>query len=60
MLSAKLAEGKLRIINSETIDEPKTKVVANIIKEFCKKKKNFIYFILFYFLFKKQTIQFYL
>jgi len=31
MLSAKLAEGKVRIIDSEKIDEPKTKLVSKIL-----------------------------
>lgn len=32
MLSAKLAEGKLRIIDSEAIELPKTKIVNDILK----------------------------
>jgi len=34
LLSAKLAEGKLRIVDSEQISEPKTKLVAKIVKQF--------------------------
>jgi len=34
MLSAKLAEGKIRIVDSEKVDAPKTKLVANVFKQF--------------------------
>ena len=32
MLSARLAEGKLRIVDSEVISQPKTKIVDAILK----------------------------
>ena len=32
MLSARLAEGKLRIIDKEAIEQPKTKILDKIIK----------------------------
>lgn len=34
MLSAKLSEGKIRIIDSEKVEAPKTKLVAEILKQF--------------------------
>jgi len=37
MLSAKLAEGKLRIVDTEKVDQPKTKLVAQIMKQFDEK-----------------------
>lgn len=37
MLSAKLAEGKLRIVDTEKVDAPKTKLVAQAIKQFDEK-----------------------
>lgn len=33
MLSAKLAEGKLRIVDSESVEKPKTKLVSQIIEQ---------------------------
>lgn len=33
VLSAKLAEGKLRIIDSERVDEPKTRSIAKILEK---------------------------
>lgn len=34
MLSAKLAEGKIRIVNDEKVEAPKTKLVATVLKQF--------------------------
>ena len=34
LLSAKLSEGKLRIIDSEKIEDGKTKIVAKILEQF--------------------------
>lgn len=33
MLSAKLAEGKLRIVDSEALDKAKTKILSGILKD---------------------------
>ena len=42
MLTAKLFEGKLRIIDSEKINEPKTKVLAKVIDGFANTKILFL------------------
>ncbi len=34
MLSAKLAEGKIRIIDDEKVEAPKTRLVAGVLKQF--------------------------
>jgi len=39
MLSAKLAEGKIRIVDNENIEAPKTRIVANLMKQFDPKSK---------------------
>lgn len=39
MLSAKLSEGKIRIVDSEEVEEPKTKLVANSLKQFDEKTR---------------------
>ena len=39
MLSAKLAEGKIRIVDNEKVEAPKTRIVANIMKQFDPKYK---------------------
>ena len=33
MLSAKLAEGRIRIVDSESVEKPKTKLVSQIIEQ---------------------------
>jgi large subunit ribosomal protein L4 len=42
LLSAKLAEGKIRIIDSEKIEEPKTRIVGKIMKQFDEKNNILI------------------
>ena len=37
MLSAKLAEGHIRIVDTEKVDAPKTKLVAEALKQFDSK-----------------------
>lgn len=39
MLSAKLAEGKIRIIDNEAVEAPKTKLVVNALKQFDPKSR---------------------
>lgn len=39
VLSAKLAEGKLRIIDTERVDVPKTKVIGKIIEQHDKRSR---------------------
>ena len=34
MLSAKLAEGKIRIVDEEKVEAPKTRLVASVFKQF--------------------------
>ena len=43
MLSAKLAEGKIRIVDSEKIEEPKTKQVAKILKTTFDENYKFLF-----------------
>lgn len=42
LLSAKLAEGKIRIVDSEKIDEAKTRIVGKIMKQFDEKNNILI------------------
>ena len=42
MLSAKLAEGQVRIVDTEKVDAPKTKLVAEALKQFDKKYRVLI------------------
>ena len=39
MLSAKLAEGKIRIVDTEKLESPKTKNVAQILRQYQEKTK---------------------
>ena len=42
MLSAKLYEGKIRIVESEALSEPKTKHVAKLLEQFTDNKPVFL------------------
>lgn len=42
VLSAKLAEGKLRIIDTEKLDAPKTKEIATVINKMDKRSRILI------------------
>lgn len=41
-MSAKLAEGKLRIIETEQVDEPKTRAIAKVLEKMDKRSRILI------------------